>query len=865
MNTEIKFNLKALTLALLPLIGLAGCNSSGDSGDNSTTSGNGGNTSQVNNTGGNSDSDGDGLSDEEELTIYKTNPLVKDTDGDGYSDYDEIVLKAFNKDVNNFQFNPRIADVPKLEMEITSTPNLAMVYTEGSATRKTVGTERTSTTSKVDTKNWGGSNSQSIEMSHTASASATVGYDAGPVASVTVGYEFSYSSTNESSTNWSQEQQTENSNALAEIENKEEESSVNVEGGKVSTTITIRNNGDIAYRLKDLTLSSYMGNQADPTKVLPVGNLTYSGAGIDFPALTLSPGEKTPPLNFSGNVDIQTIKSVLANSANLVISPVIGSLQGNGDFDFELASTDINTRTAQVIIDYGTDQPVETYRVATVVDSNHPGITAKEVFADILQIPVTTGTSAWIDGKSNALIQSHQGLTKVRNRGMSSTDNSYWIVAHTYMRDNGATKVTEYHNLILDDYDFDQIKLQKGDVLHLVYVQDSDRDGLGNRAEFLYGTAPNKADTDGDGLTDAQEIVGWEIDYMGKKTLVHSNPLIVDTDGDGANDYAEWLAKTHPNARPMNRPPVVNSVTYTHDGMDVELTINASDANDNLDRLVVTWGDGVVQTFANVAAGVTKIKYEYKKLSNFNVQVTAYDKANEASKPQTVSVYAGVPKDTLMLDMAFNGNYNDAKGNVFGLDGLQGYATDRFGMGEKAIDFYANQGQADMFPLLRSNNHIDFSQDFTLALWIKAGNFYGNDVRIAGQGNWFNLYNTGGYVKFGILDGTQPKSGAPVVASNVKTGTDWELYVAMVSYDTVSHKSKVSLYRNGVLMGSKEVSGVLSNPGTCNFYVGHYVNGNQCNSGKADEFSGLNAKIDDLRLFGRALTEGEIKALYAER
>lgn len=36
------------------------------------------------------DSDGDGLSDGEEVNMYKTNPLERDTDGDGYADGDEV-------------------------------------------------------------------------------------------------------------------------------------------------------------------------------------------------------------------------------------------------------------------------------------------------------------------------------------------------------------------------------------------------------------------------------------------------------------------------------------------------------------------------------------------------------------------------------------------------------------------------------------------------------------------------------------------------------------------------------------------------------------------------------------------------------
>ena len=37
------------------------------------------------------DTDGDGLSDYDEIMKYKTDPLKVDTDGDGLSDYDEIM------------------------------------------------------------------------------------------------------------------------------------------------------------------------------------------------------------------------------------------------------------------------------------------------------------------------------------------------------------------------------------------------------------------------------------------------------------------------------------------------------------------------------------------------------------------------------------------------------------------------------------------------------------------------------------------------------------------------------------------------------------------------------------------------------
>ena len=40
----------------------------------------------------NMDTDGDGLSDYDEIYIYNTSPYLEDTDSDGYSDYEEVMI-----------------------------------------------------------------------------------------------------------------------------------------------------------------------------------------------------------------------------------------------------------------------------------------------------------------------------------------------------------------------------------------------------------------------------------------------------------------------------------------------------------------------------------------------------------------------------------------------------------------------------------------------------------------------------------------------------------------------------------------------------------------------------------------------------
>ena len=70
---------------------------------------------------------------------------------------------------------------------------------------------------------------------------------------------------------------------------------------------------------------------------------------------------------------------------------------------------------------------------------------------------------------------------------------------------------------------------------------DSDGDGLTDAQEAEQGTNPNLADTDGDGLSDFAEV-GFE-----PGSATGTNPLDADSDDDGVNDGTEIENGTDPN------------------------------------------------------------------------------------------------------------------------------------------------------------------------------------------------------------------------------------------------------------------------------------------------------------------------------
>lgn len=503
------------------------------------------------------DTDGDGLTDEEEIALG-TNINVQDTDGDGFLDKEE----ADNWDKNSgthLRFNPLVADVPRIRIERLGAPVIQLYATtveSGSINRGMTN----ATLSEVQvTTDRGRSNTNVIEEQHAVSVNAEV-EKSGPIttAKADASYDYQHTDTTTETDYWNEQTVETNRQESSDYFETMRTETVTTKGGEIKILMGILNDGDVSYTLNNMDLTAYMENPQRPGDLISVGTLVYEGNMNFTPdplGTTVNPnsGDYTP-FNFVYKAvdNPEEISRILENSNQLVLRPTNLSLTGQrSDVDLNLAAQNVRARTAEVIIDFGDTQNPKTERYRVAVDTGN-GDTLS--FSDLMSNRLNFSfdfSSQTFPGKTG----SHNGLTSVRSLAMNSNTNSYWLLAHTFtpVGSPAGTTETKMYNILSQDYAASDINLRKGDVLHLVYITDTDLDGLSDRLEVLKGTDSNLADTDGDGLDDAREVYGWysnlsapPCDAGSDLSLVFSDPLKTDTDADGNDDQVEFDNCTNP-------------------------------------------------------------------------------------------------------------------------------------------------------------------------------------------------------------------------------------------------------------------------------------------------------------------------------
>lgn len=580
------------------------------------------------------DPDEDGLTNEQELTVYFTAINIADTDGDGISDGDEVNELGFNAVSNPYRFNPLIADLPTMGINFETVPDLVLRFTDSAGTNK----EFSSSTGGTEIDRTTVTDSGTVSLTVGIEKSASVGTSGAEVgAKVSASMTGSYTNTTAVT--------TENQETWNDVTTDGSFASRATDGASLRIGISLENTSNLSYSLEHITLlTSYVQNDAS---IKPIATLSYDNTGGGFQRTSFAPGDKSNLLLFSNdNLDLGTALELLQDARNMIVQPALYELVNAEGVPIAFDEGEVDAKTAEVIIDYGISRPQEFYNVAVLGSQGEGSLKINTILGSILNVDYVEAG----------------GLTEVRNIG-GETD-SRWIILVTH--NDGFVDTTTFYDSDEASYDISNIDIFPGNQLSIIYLTDVDGDGVGIREEFLNGTDPNNPDTDGDGLTDDVEIRNTVlvnainlIDPNRYPANVKSNPVLADADGDLLNDKAEIERGLDPNNADTDGdgigdavdnfngqiPIAADFVLTPQGGNEVLLSgLATPQAGTRVTSVSVNWGDGnsdVVTSTSSLPLNVN-LSHDYTTpfadTATYTITITMNSTDDDPVNPQLVQV-----------------------------------------------------------------------------------------------------------------------------------------------------------------------------------------------------------------------------------
>lgn len=476
------------------------------------------------------DIDGDSLKNDYETNVLHTSPYSADSDGDGWTDYAEAIV-LYVKSTNTF--NPLIADEPSLDLEIASAPQFYLLSTnsENKTTTTAVTSGSTQTIGKGTTSN----TSLSFSLLNAWGFAINGGYSGleGLFISGTADYNGSF--TKSDGYSFAQNESEQYQKSLSRLQSKAVAENVTYKGGRIVVGVKLKNKGNISYKVNDvaLTLCTFAPN--NKTVLTSVCALKSASSQV----LTLNSNSETGVLSYSADVTTDQLDEILKNRYGVAVQLAgytISITSPNGTTqDFTMSNTKVGNMTGLLAVDYGNAFPSRTTREFAVATKTHPN-TSNTGLADLYypmtlhELLVTTQLYSQMEFDDKGRIIKVGGVGPETTPERSDATPGSWYILKTY-NENGQKMQKCYGSTgshCITDYSVDTLPVSTHDNIIISYSIDGDGDGVPYSVEKVALTSDASVDTDGDGMTDAQEIYGFE---RGGITFV-TNPLSNDTDKD---------------------------------------------------------------------------------------------------------------------------------------------------------------------------------------------------------------------------------------------------------------------------------------------------------------------------------------------
>lgn len=383
-------------------------------------------------------------------------------------------------------------------------------------------------------------------------------------------------------------------------------------------------------------------------------------------------------------------------------------------------------------------------------------------------------------------------------------------------------------------------------------ASDPDGDTLDNFEEFMFGTSPILADTDGDGLRDDYET---ETSVYVSPTNTGTSPLLADTDGDGLSDGVETNTGIFISILDTGTDP--NTPDSDFDGVPdgLEVLTYGTDPNSDADRD----GDGLTD------AEEILIYHTDPLLADTDgdgfgdkVEVDAGSSPTDPlSTPDNIPGYSGTLVHQYKLDETSGTIANDSVGSLDGTIGPD-VLLGQPGRDGTAVRFPVT-ATADSKVLLPNALVPDGAAPFTASAWVRLS----APVADGGQIQLLSANNgQAGRWNLGILDA---EAGVGVDAQLFwfhNGGLNQQNVTGFNFNDHVDEWIQVAISRSSTGLTTLYINGVGTEIGTSRGTLSNTAAGVSLGSRPNAAQDGLNGLMDDVRFYDGGLAPADLLALY---